>query len=92
MRFVLLAVATVALVACSSWKECTDLEVTTRNSANQVQWMRYKNARYRVLDTDPFTVEWEYMQCLEDENEAGEWEERCALERQTGPADRVACR
>jgi len=88
----LLALAWMAGCTGSKWKPCKDLEITTRNAANQEQWMRYENARYRVLDTDPLTIVWEYMKCIESESEAGGMEEICARESQTGPVDRVACR
>jgi hypothetical protein len=92
MRFCVLTVMLATLTGCSSWKACQDLEITTRNASNKQQWMRYKNARYRVLDTDPLTVEWEYMKCIESESPSGSVEEVCARERQTSPVERVACR
>ena len=54
--------------------------------------MRYKNARYKVLDTDPLTIEWEYMKCVDIVSQAGTVEEICGRESQTGPVDRVAGR
>jgi hypothetical protein len=54
--------------------------------------MRYKDARYKVLDTDPLTIEWEYMKCVELESKTGTVEEVCGRESQTGPVDCVACR
>jgi hypothetical protein len=95
MRWSLLLAALVLTTGCSGskWKPCKDLEITTRNAANhQQQWMRYENARYRVLDTDPLTIEWEYMKCVELESKSGSVEEICGRESQTGPVDRVACR
>ena len=94
MRWLPLLAALVLTAGCSGskWKPCKDLEITTRNAANQQQWMRYKNARYRVLDTDPLTIEWEYMKCIELESKSGSVEEICARESQTGPVDRVSCR
>jgi hypothetical protein len=94
MRLVVLVAALVLTGGCSGskWKPCTDLEITTRNAAGQQQWMRCKDARYKVLDTDPLTVEWEYMKCVELEAETGSAEEVCARESQTGAVDRVACR
>ncbi|MDH3726595.1 MAG: hypothetical protein OER77_03610 [Myxococcales bacterium] len=66
MRLVALFGALVLTAGCSrsDWKPCSELEITTRNASNQEQWMRYENAR-RVLDTDPLTIEWEYMKCIE---------------------------
>jgi hypothetical protein len=52
MRLVVLLAALVLTAGCSGWKQCKHLEITTRNGANKQQWMRYKDARYRVLDTD----------------------------------------
>ncbi len=94
MRLVAFFGALVLTAGCSgsNWKPCKDLELTTRNAANQQQWMRYENARYRVLDTDPLTIEWEYMKCIELESKSGSVEEICARESQTGLVDRVACR
>ncbi len=94
VRLVGLLVALVLTAGCwgSKWKPCKDLEITTRNAAKQQQWMRYKDARYRVLDTDPLTIEWEYNKCVELESKAGTVEEICGRESQTGPVDRVACR
>ena len=94
MRLLALLAALVLTGGCSGskWKPCRDLEITTRNSAGQQQWMRYKDARYRVLDTDPLTIEWEHMKCIELKSESGGVEEICGRESQTGPADRVACR
>jgi len=53
---------------------------------------RYENARYRVLDTDPLTIEWQYIKCTELESEWGGVDETCGRDSQTGPVDRVACR
>ena len=55
-------------------------------------WLRYEDARYRVLDTDPLTIEWEHTSCVELESKSGTVEEICGRESQTGPVDRVACR
>jgi hypothetical protein len=92
MRLVVLVAALVLAAGCSSWKQCEHLEITTRNAAGQQQWMRYKDARYRVLHADPLTIEWEYMKCDELESKSGGVEEVCGRELQTGPVDRVACR
>ena len=92
MRLVVLVAALVLTAGCSGWKQCEHLEITTRNSAGKPQWLRYENVRYRVLDTDPLTVEWEYMKCDELESKSGGAEEICGRESQTGPVDRVACR
>ena len=94
MRWLPLLAELVLTAGCSGskWKPCKDLEITTRNASNQQQWMRYENARYRVLHTDPLTIEWEYMKCIELESKLGSVEEICARESQTGPVDRVACR
>jgi hypothetical protein len=45
-----------------------------------------------VLDTDPLTIEWQYVKCVDIESQAGTVEEICGRESQTGPVDRVACR
>jgi hypothetical protein len=94
MRLVVLVAALVLTAGCSGSKSkpCEHLEITTRNSAGQQQWMRYENARYKVLDTDPLTIEWEYMKCVELESKTGTVEEVCGRESQTGAVDRVACR
>jgi hypothetical protein len=94
MRLVVLVAALVLTAGCSGskWKPCTDLEITTRNAAGQQQWMCYENARYKVLDTDPLTIEWEYTSCVDIESQASTVEEVCGRESQTGPVDRVACR
>lgn len=94
MRFAALLTGLALTLGCSGskWKPCTDLEITTRNAANQQQWMRYEDARYRVLDTDPLTIEWEYVKCVELESKSGGVEEICGRELQTGAVERVACR
>jgi len=48
MRWLPLLAAIVLTAGCSGskWKPCKDLEITTRNAANQQQWVRYENARY----------------------------------------------
>ena len=94
MRLVALLAALVLTVGCSGskWKPCEHLEITARNAAGQQQWLRYENARYRVLDTDPLTIEWEHTRCVDIESQAGTVEEVCGRESQTGPVDRVACR
>jgi hypothetical protein len=94
MRLVAFFGALVVTAGCSrsEWKPCSDLEITSRNASNQQQWMRCENARYRVLDTDPLTIEWEYMKCIELESKSGTVEEICGRESQTGPVERVACR
>ena len=89
---ILLALAWMAGCTGSKWKPCEYLEITTRNSAGKPQWLRYENARYRVLDTDPLTIEWEHTRCVDIESHAGTVEEVCGRESQTGPVDRVACR
>jgi hypothetical protein len=92
MRLVALLAALVLTAGCSGWKQCDHLEITTHNSAGKPQWLRYENARYRVLDTDPLTIEWEHTGCVDIESQAGTVEEVCGRESQTGPVDRVACR
>ncbi len=94
MRLLALLAALVVTAGCSGskWKPCEHLEITTRNSAGKPQWLRYENARYRVLDTDPLTIEWEHMSCVDIESQAGTVEEICGRELQTGPVDRVAYR
>ena len=92
MRLVVLVAALVLTAGCSGWKQCEDLEITTRNSAGKQQWLRYENARYRVLDTDPLTIEWEHTSCVDIESQAGTVKEVCGRESQTGTVDRVACR
>ena len=94
MRLVALLAALVLTAGCSGskWKPCGHLEITTLNAAGQQQWLRYENARYRVLDTDPLTIEWEHTSCVDSESQAGTVEEICGRESQTGPVDRVACR
>lgn len=54
----------------SDWKPWSNLEITTRNASNQQQWMRYENARYRVLDTNLLTIEWECVKCIELESKS----------------------
>ncbi|NNE20001.1 MAG: hypothetical protein HKN10_16140 [Myxococcales bacterium] len=94
MRLVALLAAFVLTSGCtgSKWKPCEHLEITTRNAAGQQQWLRYENARYRVRDTDPLTIAWEHMKCVDIESQAGTVEELCARESLTGPVDHVACR
>jgi hypothetical protein len=94
MRLAVLVAALVLTAGCSGSKSkpCSHLEITTRNSAGKPQWLRYENARYRVLDTDPLTIEWEHTGCVDIESQAGTVEAVCGLESQTGPVDRVACR
>ena len=94
MRFLVILTTLVMIAGCtgSDWKPCKDLEITSRDGSNKQQWMRYKDARYRVIDTDPLTVEWEYMKCIELESKSGGVEEICGRESQTGTVDRVACR
>ncbi len=90
----MLLAALVVTAGCSSskWKPCEHLEITTLNAAGQQQWLRYENARYRVLDTDPLTIKWEHTRCVDIESQAGTVEEVCGRELQTGAVDRVACR
>jgi hypothetical protein len=92
MKLVVLVAVLVLTAGCSGWKQCEHLEITTHNSAGKPQWLRYENARYRVLDTDPLTIEWEHTGCVDIESQAGTVEEVCGLESQTGSVDRVACR
>jgi len=94
MRRVAFLSALVVTAACSGskWQPCDYLEITTLNSAGKPQWLRYENARYRVLDTDPLTIEWEHMRCIDIETQADNVEEVCGRELQTGPVERVACR
>ena len=94
MRLPSLFAALVLAAGCSNseWEPCDHLEITTRNAANQQRWMRYEDARYKVLDTDPLTVTWEYYSCVDIESQTGTVEEVCGRETQTGPVDRVACR
>ena len=93
MRAIILA-GLLLTSACSGskWQPCKYLEITARNSAGKPQWLRYENARYRVLDTDPLTIEWEHTRCVDIESASGGVEEVCGRELQTGPVDRVACR
>ena len=94
MRLVALLATLVLTAGCSGskWKPCEHLAITTRNSAGKPQWLRYENARYRVLDTDALTIEWEHTSCVDIESQTGTVEEVCGRESQTGPVDRVACR
>ena len=94
MRFWVILAALPWLVGCtgSKWKPCKYLEITTLNTAGKPQWLRYENARYRVLDTDPLTIEWEHTRCIDIESQTGTVEEVCGRELQTGAVDRVACR
>jgi hypothetical protein len=94
MRSLVILTAVVMTAGCSGskWKPCKHLEITTRDGSNQQRWLRYEDARYRVLDTDPLTIEWEHTSCVELESKSGTVEEICGRESQTGPVDRVACR
>ena len=70
-----------------------DLEVALREQLLEPGvFLRYENARYRVLDTDPLTIEWEHTSCVDIESASGAVEEVCGRELQTGPVDRVVCR
>jgi hypothetical protein len=93
MRFALL-IAVALITSCShpEWTPCAYLEITSRNGAGLQQSMRYENARYRVLDTDPLTIEWEHTSCIDIETQTGAVEEVCGRELQAGPVERVACR
>ena len=94
MRILAFVATLILAAACSGskWQPCKHLEITTLNSAGQPQWLRYENARYRVLDTDPFTLEWEHTSCVEIESQTGTVDEVCGRELQAGPVERVACR
>ena len=95
MRVAALVAALGLTAACSTsknWKPCTELEITSRSADNQQQRMQYNDARYRVLDTDPLTVEWEYTKCIEVKSKSGEVDEICGRESLARPVDRVVCR
>ena len=94
MRAITVLAALALTVGCSGseWQPCKYLEITTLNTAGQPQWLRYENARYRVLDTDPLTIQWEHNRCIDIETRAGTVEEVCGRELQTGSVQRVSCR
>ena len=76
----------------SSWQPCKELEIATRDSSNKERTVRYDNARFRVVNADPLTVEWEHTKCVELKSESGASQEVCARESVTEQVDRVTCR
>ncbi|NNE20784.1 MAG: hypothetical protein HKN10_20130, partial [Myxococcales bacterium] len=78
MRFWAVLAALALMTGCKAkWTPCVYLEITARDTAGKPVWLRYENARYRVLDTDPLTIEWEHTRCIDIESEAGTVEEVC---------------
>jgi hypothetical protein len=76
---------------CSSWHQCSRLEITSRNPANLQQWMQYHDAQYSILGTDPLTAEWQYTRCFPADVIAGDFQVNCVEESQVGRVERIAC-
>ena len=94
MRLAALVTTLLLTAACSrsTWKPCAELEMASSNAADDAQRMRYVNARYRVLDDEPLTIEWEHVRCIEVKSQSGHVEEICGRELQRAQVDHVACR